>query len=135
MLLDFWATWCGPCVADLTKLRELVANLPADRFAIVSISGDEELGTVTRFIEDEPMPWTNWHAGRGSDLERLLRIEGYPDYVLVGEGGKILAHLPSLIPPFASLIEKAVHHLGEFGSTQGLDVGITFEDLRSAKPG
>ena len=73
--------------------------------------------------------------GRGSDLERLLRIEGYPDYVLVGEGGKILAHLPSLIPPFASLIEKAVHHLGEFGSTQGLDVGITFEDLRSAKPG
>ena len=122
VLLDFWATWCGPCVADFPKLRELVAKLPADRFALVSISGDEELDTVTRFIEDKPMPWTNWHAGRGSDLERLLRIEGYPSYVLVGEGGKILARLPSLIPPFASLIEKAVHRLGEFGSTEGLDV-------------
>ena len=135
VLLDFWATWCGPCVADFPKLRALVAKLPADRFALVSISGDEELGTVTRFIEDEPMPWTNWHAGRGGDFERLLRIEGYPSYVLVSEGGKILAHLPSLIPPFASLIEKAVHHLGEFGSTEGLDVEIPLEDLRSSKPG
>ncbi len=135
VLLDFWATWCGPCVADLPKLRELVAKLPADRFAVVSISGDEELGTVTRFIEDEPMPWTNWHAGEGSDFERLLRIEGYPSYVLVGEGGKILTHVPSLIPPFASLIEKAVRRLGEFGSTRGLDVEITLEDLRSIRPG
>ncbi len=135
VLLDFWATWCGPCVADFPKLRELVAKLPADRFALVSISGDEELGTVTRFIEDKPMPWTNWHAARGSDLERLLRIDGYPSYVLVSEGGKILAHLPSLIPPFASLIEKAVRRLGEFGSTEGLDVEITLEDLRSMRPG
>ena len=135
VLLDFWATWCGPCVADFPKLRELVAKLPADRFALVSISGDDELETVTRFVEDKPMPWTNWHAGRGGDLERLLRIEGYPSYVLVGEDGKILARLPSLIPPFASLIEKAVRHLGDFGSTQGLDVEITLEDLRSSRPG
>ena len=135
VLLDFWATWCGPCVADLPKLRGLVARLPADRFAVISISGDEELGTVTRFIRDEPMPWTNWHAGEGSDFERLLRIEGYPSYVLVGEDGRILSRLPALFPPVISLIEKAVHHLEEFGSTKGLDVGITLEDLRSMRPG
>ena len=122
VLLDFWATWCGPCVAALPKLRELVARLPADRFALISISVDEELETVTRFIEDEPMPWTNWHVGDGSDFARLLRIRTLPTYVLADENGKILTRTGCLIPPFTSLIEKAVDHLGEFGSTQGLDV-------------
>lgn len=38
-----------------------------------------------------PMPWTNWHAGLGSDIARLLRVQGYPTYVLVDENGRILA--------------------------------------------
>ena len=131
VLLDFWATWCGPCVVALPKLRELVAKLPPDRFAMVAISVDEELGTVTQFIEDEPLPWTNWHAGERSDFGRLLRIRGYPTYVLVDEHGKILARLNGLIPPFTSLIEKAVDQLGKFGSTHRLDVeSIDFRSIR-----
>ena len=117
VLLDFWATWCRPCVAALPKLRELVAKLPADRFAIVAISVDEERGTVTRFIEDEPMPWTNWHAGEGSEIAWLLKIEEFPTYVLVDEHGKILTRfntLNGLLGPFTtSLIERAVYRPGK----------------------
>ena len=134
VLLDFWATWCKPCVAALPQLREMVAKLPVERFAIVAISVDEELGTVTRFIEDEPMPWTNWHAGKGSDFGRLLRIRGFPTYLLVDEHGKILARVNGLMAPFTSLVEKAVRQLGEVGSTRGLDVEMKFEDLRSINP-
>ena len=90
VLLDFWATWCAPCIDVLPDLRKLVAELSADRFALVAISVDEELETVTRFMEDEPMPWTNWHAGLGSDIVRLLRVQAYPTYVLVDENGRIL---------------------------------------------
>ena len=91
VLLDFWATWCPPCVDVLPELRELVAEMPADRFALIAISVDDEVETVTRFMEDEPMPWTNWHVGRGSDIGRLLRVQGYPTYVLVDENGRILS--------------------------------------------
>ena len=133
VLLDFWATWCSPCVVALPQLRELVAKLPPDRFAIVAISVDEELSTVTQFLEDEPMPWTNWHAGERSDFGRLLRITGYPTYVLLDEHGKILARVHSLMPMFTSLIEKAVNQLGEFGSTQGLEGEIATEGVRSTK--
>ena len=70
VLLNFWATWCVPCIDVLPELRELVAELPADRFALLGISVDEELETVTAFREREPMPWTNWHVGIDSDLAR-----------------------------------------------------------------
>ena len=117
VLLDFWATWCRPCVAALPNLRELVAELPADRFALIAISVDEELETVTGFIEDEPMPWTNWHAGKGSDLERLLQIKEFPTYVLIDEQGKILTRfnvLHGLLGLLTgSLIERAVYRPGE----------------------
>ena len=121
VLLDFWATWCGPCVAALPKLRTLAAKLQADRFALIAISVDEEIGTVSRFIEDESMPWTHWHAGEGSDFARLLRIRSLPTYVLADENGKILTRSGGLHAPFISLIEEAVDHLGKFGSTQQLE--------------
>ena len=105
VLLDFWATWCQPCVAELPELRELFAEMPADRFALIAISVDYNVETVTRFMEDEPMPWTNWHVGRGSDIGRLLRVQGYPTYVLVDEHGKILSR-PRI--GFASAVKEAV---------------------------
>ena len=54
---------------------------------------------MTRFIEDEPMPWTNWHAGDGSELARLLRIRSLPTYVLADENGKILTPHRGADPP------------------------------------
>ena len=66
-------------------------------------------------------------------MGRLLRIRGYPTYVLVDEQSKILARFKGLMAPFTTLIEKAVRHLGEFGNTKGLDVEFKLEDLRNTR--
>ena len=72
LLIDFWATWCAPCIDALPELREMVADLPADRFALLAVSVDEELETVTEFMEREAMPWYNWHLGRSSAVPATL---------------------------------------------------------------
>lgn len=68
LVIDFWATWCVACIDALPELREMVADLPVDRFALLAISVDEELETVTEFMEREAMPWRNWHRGRSRTL-------------------------------------------------------------------
>ena len=107
VLLDFWATWCPPCRTALPKLRELVAELPADRFALIAISVDEERETVTSFLAEEPMPWTNWHAGPESEVAQLLRVSFFPTYVLSDEHGQVLARSNDL-EELRPLIDEAL---------------------------
>ena len=108
LLLDFWATWCVPCVAALPQKRQLVADLPADRFALLSISVDAELETVTGFMEEEPMPWSSWHVGMRSDITRTLDVGSYPTYILIDEHGEILARMNHLPDQFVTLVEETV---------------------------
>ena len=108
VLIDFWATWCVPCIAALPELRDLVAELPADRFALLAVSVDQELATVTDFMASEPMPWPNWHAGLQSDVERRLAVRAFPTYLLADEEGVILANGFGPLPRLRCMAERAV---------------------------
>ncbi len=108
VLLDFWATWCKPCIAALPELRRLVADLPADRFVLLAISVDGQLETATRFMESEPMPFTHWYVGAQSDIARILDVYSFPTYMLIDEQGEILARTNGLDDDFLALIEETV---------------------------
>lgn len=108
VLVDFWATWCVPCIAGLPKLRDLVSELPAERFEILSISIDAELESVVDFQEDEPMPWAQWHVGDSSELAKTWQVNAIPLYVLIDGQGKILAKSNALSDAFLVRLREAV---------------------------
>ena len=108
LLIDFWATWCTPCIDALPELREMVADLPADRFALLAVSVDGEPETVTAFMEREAMPWYNWHLGRSSDLERILDVRGFPTYLLADENGRVLSNGDNSLAQLRCMAERAV---------------------------
>ncbi len=87
LVLDVWATWCGPCCEMIPHEREMVKRLADKPFALVSISADETPQTVTEFIAKEPMPWTHWYNGPSGSIIADLNVYCYPTiYVLDAKG-------------------------------------------------
>ena len=98
VLLDFWATWCGPCLRELPRIRELASRYPSDRFAVVGISLDEDIDELKQFVEAENIPWPQLCDGKRGEgsLAKLFNVRFLPYEYVLGADGKILG---KSIPP------------------------------------
>ncbi|MXW07315.1 MAG: redoxin family protein [Gammaproteobacteria bacterium] len=106
VLVDVWATWCGPCIAGLPKLREVAEKFAGTDFEVLSVSADDKAETVIDFLEDEDLPWHHWHIGAGGDVHKEWNIRGYPTYMLIDREGTLLARGHGLTDEMISLIEQ-----------------------------
>jgi thiol-disulfide isomerase/thioredoxin len=87
VVLDIWATWCGPCVGMIPHEREMVERLKDKPFVLVSISADEKKETLTEFLAKEKMPWTHWWNGVQGGVVEDWDVRIFPTiYVLDSKG-------------------------------------------------
>lgn len=93
VLLDFWATWCAPCIQELPTLRKADSTYSDENFTILSLSFDDARSTVTSFLQDRDMPWKHAFVenGFGSSIADKFEVVGIPKPVLVGPDGRIVA--------------------------------------------
>jgi thiol-disulfide isomerase/thioredoxin len=92
ILVDFWATWCGPCIAEMPNMLAAYEKYQSKGFEVVGISLDEERDEVVKFIADNKIPWPILFAGKGwqDPVAQFYGISGIPQLVLIGRDGNVI---------------------------------------------
>ena len=89
VLVDFWATWCGPCRQALPELQALKKRMAGEPFEIVSASADRDLATLERFVAANAMTWPQYWDQKG-ELARNFAVPAYPTYYLIDPDGVLV---------------------------------------------
>jgi thiol-disulfide isomerase/thioredoxin len=92
VLVDFWATWCGPCNAEIPRVKELYKTYHDKGLEIVGVDCDSDDDTVNAFIKDKEMPWTQLREESQSEepwhpLAKQWGVAGIPTMFLLDKKG------------------------------------------------
>lgn len=95
VLIDFWATWCGPCRGEIPNVKKLYAYYHEKGFEIIGISSDRDVETLKKFIEKEEMPWKQMMRDKalvadGQTMGSYYGVTGIPTMILIGPDGKVI---------------------------------------------
>jgi len=93
VLLDFWATWCGPCVEGLPELQAVYEKFHDRGFEVLAISLDSDRTALERFVKKKALPWPQYFDGKGWDnaIAAKYGIHAVPALWLVGRDGKVVS--------------------------------------------
>ena len=93
VILDFWATWCGPCVKELPNLLKVYNQHHGQGLEVIGISLDEDEAALKAFLKEKQIPWPQFFDGKGweNQLAQKYGIRSVPATFLLDGQGRILA--------------------------------------------
>jgi thiol-disulfide isomerase/thioredoxin len=115
VLVDFWATWCPPCLEDLPNIHRLVKEMEGKPFAVVAVSLDRpgKGDDLKKFVAKSKMTWPQIYdeKGWGSPIVKAYGVTALPGSVVIGADGKVVrlglhgAHLKDVVADELAKIE------------------------------
>lgn len=115
-IMEFWATWCGPCVAAMPKLKKLYEEKSPLGVAVIGVSLDKDFKKMQRFLKDKGYTWPQVGSSKEADaLAKQFGVRGIPNYTILGPDGTVLwrGHPSGMDRPLQEAIKKYRHVLAQ----------------------
>lgn len=90
VLIDFWGTWCAPCVGEIKHLKEAYAQTSRDDFEIIGIACNETPEKLRVFLDKQGVTWPQVMATTANKLTETYQVESWPTTFLIDPQGKVL---------------------------------------------
>jgi peroxiredoxin len=111
VLVDFWATWCMPCVLELPEIQKAYEKFHDKGFEVVGVSLDEDKSRLQQFVKQKKMPWPEFFDGKKWENKLAVKygVDSTPTGYLLDRDGKIILKVsnPEELEAFvAKAVEK-----------------------------
>jgi thiol-disulfide isomerase/thioredoxin len=114
VVLNFFATWCGPCKAEMPELHRFQAQRQGQPFLLIGIDAEEKLELVEAFVRDLPVAFPVGIDGTGF-LQKSFGVDSYPTTILIGSDGRIQLYQSGRIMnadvAFASFVDASLEQI------------------------
>lgn len=93
VVLNFWATWCPPCVAEMPSLEHLERELGAAGLSVVAVSTDEDEAALRSFVAEQRLTLRILRDPGGRVAAETYHVTGYPETFVIDREGRIRRHV------------------------------------------
>ncbi|MEN3333207.1 MAG: hypothetical protein V7641_2572 [Blastocatellia bacterium] len=93
VLLDFWASWCGPCRAEMPAVKKIWSKYQKENFVLIGINLDDSRKAFEQYVKEEGVAWPQFYDGKGwgNRIAQLYSVHSIPMTFLIDQQGIIRA--------------------------------------------